>query len=190
MWGYRGWSQELPLRSLQCGLLFDEPEGRHDVTATITQGTPWVILRIGFWIGLSVEVLIWTLQGGANRLYSGLWGLQARYPPLNSGRSAVWGWLAMQGRDSTSGMGQRKLVSKVREVPLHFLPAGGARGHGVEIQGFLGLSFSGSPRPGVSFRNTFFQGRLRFQGWVGRGIPNETIAFTCFSLTLEVVVQA
>ena len=92
----------------------------------------------------------------------------------------MWGWLAMQGRDSTSGMGQRKLVSKVREVPLHFLPAGGVRGHGVEIQFFLGLSFSGSPRPGVSFCNTFFQGRLRFKGWVGRGIPAAHYSFHLF----------
>jgi hypothetical protein len=51
-------------------------------------------------------------------------------------------------------MGQKKLVSRVREVPLHFLPAGGVRGRSsleiaerLRLQGFLGLNFSGFSGP-------------------------------------------
>ena len=94
----------------------------------------------------------------------------------------------MQGRDSTSGMGQKKLVSRVREVPLHFLPAGGVRGRSsleiaerLRLQGFLGLSFSGFPRPELFtvswpgfFSQHVFSGEDVSPGVVGRGIPNET----------------
>ena len=89
--GCMGWSlRSRPLRSLQCGMLFDEPGGRHRLVARSHRG---YLFRRGLVLdlGLSAEVFIWTLRGGANSLYSGLWGLQARYPPLNSGRSAVWG---------------------------------------------------------------------------------------------------
>lgn len=98
-----------------------------------------MILRIGYLalaFGLGphrrcrVGQTVSTLVSGDSRL-----GIRL----LMAGGQQVWGWLAMQGRDSTSVMGQEKLISKVREVPLHAYRRGGS----------WSLRDPGFPRPGV-----------------------------------------
>ena len=124
--------------------------------------------------------------------YSGsLRTLRARYSPLTDWGPACGAAPVRQDRDSTSGMGGRRtLISKVREVPLHFLPAGGVRRRGVCLE-FAerqrDLRGWGFPDLIVSFRNTFFQGGRCSAGPGLRGSCCIN-AFTCFSL-LEVVFQ-